>query len=64
MHHSLPGAGVVKTILRSTVGSPDGGFSWVLVDAEHGLISDKDYYEVDLPFRLLIRIYMLTGIAQ
>lgn len=49
MHRSLPGAGVVKTILRSTVGSPDGGFSWVLVDAEHGLISDKDYYEVELP---------------
>ncbi|KUL91946.1 hypothetical protein ZTR_01082 [Talaromyces verruculosus] len=44
---TLPGAGVVKTILRSTVGSPDGGFSWVLVDAEHGLISDKDYYELN-----------------
>ncbi|OKL63154.1 hypothetical protein UA08_01609 [Talaromyces atroroseus] len=43
----LPGAGVVKTILRSTVASPDGGFSWVLVDAEHGLISDKDYYELN-----------------
>lgn len=44
---TLPGSGVVKTILRSTVSSPDDGFKWVLVDAEHGLISDKDYYELN-----------------
>jgi 4-hydroxy-2-oxoheptanedioate aldolase len=42
----LPGAGVAKTILRSTAQHANR-FSWVLVDAEHGLISDKDYYEVD-----------------
>lgn len=26
--------------------SPSGRYSWVLIDAEHGLISDKDYYEL------------------
>ncbi|KAL4814392.1 Pyruvate/Phosphoenolpyruvate kinase-like domain-containing protein [Aspergillus spinulosporus] len=42
---TLPGAGVAKTILRSTAQHANR-FSWVLVDAEHGLISDKDYYEL------------------
>ncbi|KAI9368718.1 Pyruvate/Phosphoenolpyruvate kinase-like domain-containing protein [Aspergillus egyptiacus] len=42
---TLPGAGVAKTILRSTAQHANP-FSWVLVDAEHGLISDKDYYEL------------------
>jgi 2-keto-3-deoxy-L-rhamnonate aldolase RhmA len=23
-----------------------GGFNWILVDAEHGQITDKDYYDV------------------
>ncbi|KAL4913049.1 Pyruvate/Phosphoenolpyruvate kinase-like domain-containing protein [Aspergillus aurantiobrunneus] len=43
---TLPGAGVAKTILRSTAQHANR-FSWVLVDAEHGLISDKDYYELN-----------------
>ncbi|KAL4928951.1 HpcH/HpaI aldolase family protein [Aspergillus undulatus] len=43
---TLPGAGVAKTILRSTA-QHENRFSWVLVDAEHGLISDKDYYELN-----------------
>ncbi|KAF2122560.1 2,4-dihydroxyhept-2-ene-1,7-dioic acid aldolase, partial [Lophiotrema nucula] len=39
---SLPSAGVAKTILR-----PSGNqFSWVLIDAEHGLINDTHYYEL------------------
>ncbi|KAL3471193.1 Pyruvate/Phosphoenolpyruvate kinase-like domain-containing protein [Aspergillus californicus] len=42
---TLPGAGVAKTILRSTAQHANA-FSWVLVDAEHGLIADKDYYEL------------------
>lgn len=33
-------------MLRSTAFSPSGGFSWVLIDAEHGLITDHHYYEV------------------
>ncbi|KAI1266073.1 Pyruvate/Phosphoenolpyruvate kinase-like domain-containing protein [Xylariaceae sp. FL1019] len=41
----LPTAAGAKTILRSAA-SISGGFSWVLVDAEHGLITDKDYYEL------------------
>jgi len=44
---TLPGSGVVKTILRSNAKSTAGRFSWVLIDAEHGLISDKDYYELN-----------------
>ncbi|KAL2819838.1 Pyruvate/Phosphoenolpyruvate kinase-like domain-containing protein [Aspergillus cavernicola] len=43
---TLPGAGVAKTILRSTA-QHTNKFSWVLVDAEHGLIADKDYYELN-----------------
>lgn len=42
----LPSAAVAKTMLRSTAFSPSGGFSWVLIDAEHGLITDHHYYEV------------------
>ncbi|EON95640.1 putative -dihydroxyhept-2-ene- -dioic acid aldolase protein [Phaeoacremonium minimum UCRPA7] len=43
---TFPSAGVAKVILRSAATSPTGPFSWVLIDAEHGLISDKDYYEL------------------
>ncbi|KAI1846368.1 hypothetical protein JX265_011950 [Neoarthrinium moseri] len=43
---TLPSAGAAKTILRSASFAPGGGFSWVLVDAEHGLISDQHYYEL------------------
>ncbi|ETS76804.1 hypothetical protein PFICI_12191 [Pestalotiopsis fici W106-1] len=43
---TLPSAAVAKTILRSCSTDPEAGFSWVLIDAEHGLISDKDYYEL------------------
>jgi 2-keto-3-deoxy-L-rhamnonate aldolase RhmA len=31
---------LAKTILNN------GKFDWVLIDGEHGLISDKDYYDV------------------
>jgi 4-hydroxy-2-oxoheptanedioate aldolase len=43
--YSLPSAAVAKTILHGASGSSTK-FSWVLVDAEHGLISDTHYYEV------------------
>lgn len=36
----FPHSHIVKTILAG------GGFNWTLVDAEHGQITDKDYYEV------------------
>lgn len=42
---TLPGSGIAKTILRSTAQHANR-FSWVLVDAEHGLITDRDYYEL------------------
>lgn len=41
-----PSAAVAKTILRSASTSGSGKFSWVLVDAEHGLISDRHYYDL------------------
>ncbi|CAH0020844.1 unnamed protein product [Clonostachys rhizophaga] len=43
---TLPSAPVARVILRSGQFAPFKGFSWVLIDAEHGLISDKDYYEL------------------
>ncbi|KAJ5266815.1 hypothetical protein N7478_009623 [Penicillium angulare] len=43
---TLPSAGVAKTILHGSTGSSTR-FSWVLVDAEHGLISDHHYYELN-----------------
>ncbi|KAK6064487.1 2,4-dihydroxyhept-2-ene-1,7-dioic acid aldolase [Seiridium cupressi] len=43
---TIPSAPVARTILRSAAASPTGGFSWVLIDAEHGLISDNHYYEL------------------
>lgn len=43
--HRLPSTAVAKTILHGASGSSTK-FSWVLVDAEHGLISDHHYYEV------------------
>lgn len=45
-YYSLPSAPVAKTILRRSPEFTEGGFSWVLVDAEHGLINDSHYYEV------------------
>ncbi|KAF2448725.1 Phosphoenolpyruvate/pyruvate domain-containing protein, partial [Karstenula rhodostoma CBS 690.94] len=39
---TIPSAGVAKTILKPTRGQ----FSWVLIDAEHGLINDTHYYEL------------------
>ncbi|PWY75438.1 Phosphoenolpyruvate/pyruvate domain-containing protein [Aspergillus heteromorphus CBS 117.55] len=42
---TLPSAGLVKTILHGPSGL-DSRFTWVLVDAEHGLITDRDYYEL------------------
>lgn len=38
--YSLPGAATVATVLST------GGFNWTLIDAEHGMITDKDYFEV------------------
>ncbi|CAK7206715.1 hypothetical protein SEUCBS139899_009521 [Sporothrix eucalyptigena] len=37
---------LARTILRSASTSHAGPFSWVLIDAEHGLIGDRDYYEL------------------
>ncbi|KAJ5602402.1 hypothetical protein N7537_005358, partial [Penicillium hordei] len=42
----LPSAPVAKTILRRSPEFTEGGFSWVLIDAEHGLINDGHYYEL------------------
>lgn len=36
----FPSTALAKTILNN------GNFDWVLIDGEHGLISDKDYYDV------------------
>jgi 4-hydroxy-2-oxoheptanedioate aldolase len=38
----LNAPGVIKSVLSG------GGFNWVLVDAEHGQITDSDYYVVRL----------------
>ncbi|PYI12330.1 Phosphoenolpyruvate/pyruvate domain-containing protein [Aspergillus sclerotiicarbonarius CBS 121057] len=43
---TLPSSGLAKTILHGSSGSSTK-FSWVLVDAEHGLISDYHYYELN-----------------
>ncbi|KAJ5174836.1 uncharacterized protein N7482_000713 [Penicillium canariense] len=43
---TLPSAGLAKTILHGASGT-SARFSWVLVDAEHGLISDNHYYELN-----------------
>jgi len=37
---SFPSTALAKTMLNN------GKFDWVLIDGEHGLISDKDYYDV------------------
>ncbi|WVR06001.1 hypothetical protein IAU60_003029 [Kwoniella sp. DSM 27419] len=39
---TLPGPATVATVLST------GGFNWTLIDAEHGAISDKDYFELCL----------------
>ncbi|CAG8249888.1 unnamed protein product [Penicillium olsonii] len=44
---TLPSAGVARTILRRSPQFTEGGLSWVLVDAEHGLIGDSHYYELN-----------------
>lgn len=49
---TLPGTAVARTIASVP------GLQWMLIDAEHGQITDKDYYEVRLRsgpvlFRLL-----------
>ncbi|KAE8380345.1 Pyruvate/Phosphoenolpyruvate kinase-like domain-containing protein [Aspergillus bertholletiae] len=43
---TVPSAPVARTILRAAAASPVEAFSWVLVDAEHGLITDRDYYDL------------------
>ncbi|KAJ5235276.1 uncharacterized protein N7469_004444 [Penicillium citrinum] len=43
---TLPSAAVAKTIIHGSTGS-SAKFSWILVDAEHGLISDHHYYELN-----------------
>ncbi|WVQ82710.1 hypothetical protein IAT38_004842 [Cryptococcus sp. DSM 104549] len=37
---TLPGTSTVATVLST------GGFNWTLIDAEHGQITDKDYFEL------------------
>lgn len=64
----LPSAAVAKTILHGASGSSTK-FSWVLVDAEHGLISDHHYYEVSLHrlrsrYRRLWKVSRLTRLAH
>ncbi|PKS09638.1 hypothetical protein jhhlp_004257 [Lomentospora prolificans] len=43
---TLPSAPVARTILRSAKASVNPSFSWVLIDGEHGLVCEKDYYEL------------------
>ncbi|KAB8067672.1 Pyruvate/Phosphoenolpyruvate kinase-like domain-containing protein [Aspergillus leporis] len=43
---TVPSAAVARTLLRAATASPAEGFSWVLIDAEHGLISDQHYYDL------------------
>jgi 4-hydroxy-2-oxoheptanedioate aldolase len=43
---TLPSAPAARVILRGAATSSIGGFSWVLVDAEHGLITDREYYDL------------------
>lgn len=42
----IPSGALARTILRSNASASAIKFSWVLVDAEHGFITDSDYYEV------------------
>ncbi|RAL06600.1 HpcH/HpaI aldolase family protein [Aspergillus homomorphus CBS 101889] len=42
---TFPSAAVAKTILHRPT-TEKSRFSWVLIDAEHGLITDRDYYEL------------------
>lgn len=41
---TIPGPAVVRALTGI------GGFNWVLIDGEHGLIGDKDFYEVSSPY--------------
>jgi len=43
---TFPSAAVAKQFLRTSTAHPSGGFSWVLIDAEHGMIADHHYYEL------------------
>jgi hypothetical protein len=43
---SIPSSALARTILHSNTSSAAQKYRWVLIDAEHGLITDKDYYEV------------------
>ncbi|KAL3296136.1 2 4-dihydroxyhept-2-ene-1, partial [Colletotrichum asianum] len=43
--NSIPSTAVAKTILRGDSGA-SVPFTWALVDAEHGLISDVHYYDL------------------
>ncbi|RTE77654.1 hypothetical protein BHE90_007882 [Fusarium euwallaceae] len=43
---TLPSSAIARSVLRSISFSPSPSFDWVLIDAEHGLISEKDYYEL------------------
>lgn len=36
----LPGSALCKTVATIP------GFNWMLIDAEHGQITDRDYYDV------------------
>lgn len=49
---------MAKTILRAQSQLHDGSFSWVLIDAEHGLITDNNYYEVSSIWRLIYPRYL------
>lgn len=43
---SLPSAALARGIFRTNAASSSARYSWAVIDGEHGLIGDKDYYEV------------------
>ncbi|KAJ0360702.1 hypothetical protein COL26b_013982 [Colletotrichum chrysophilum] len=51
--NSIPSTAVAKTILRGDSGA-SVPFTWTLVDAEHGLISDVHYYDVSRALRAFV----------
>jgi hypothetical protein len=54
MIYRYPSAPLAKSIIHP------GGFNWVLIDGEHGLINDSNYYEVS--HRQNWAEYMLNGL--
>ena len=56
---TMPGTAVARTIASVP------GLQWILIDAEHGQITDRDYYEVRcLPFRSILALEMDAGLPR